>query len=359
MQIDRRSLLLSTLALAFPRITQAADERRYWPTRQWKQAKPEVLNVDPALLAQADQQVLASMPDVTGMVVVRGGYIVHERYFGTEYGKSDPVKVRSVTKSVTGTAIGIAVADGLISSLDATLGELIPDRIPDGADPLTPSITVRNLLTMTAGWQWDIGTDYQRLIASDDWAAYTLSQPVIYQPGTYYAYNSGGSHVLSVILSTVTEMSTADYVQDRIFTPLGIARPTWQQSPQGETVGGFGLELTPRNMAKFGLLALDGGRWEGKQIAPAEYMAAATSYQSAGDTTGYAAYGYQWWVGEAYGAPMYFALGFGSQYIYVAPDRDLVVVVVKGFEDPPPSVSFSRPLIENLILPAAFQGPVG
>lgn len=364
MSIDRRTLLLSTIALAFPAAARAQDdgsiERPYWPTERWKRDEAEDQQVDAALLAEADALVESRMPDVTGFVVVRGGYIVHERYWGGRYGRNDPVKIRSVTKSVTGALIGIALAEGHLDSLDRTLGELIPHKIPAGADPLTASVTVRHLLTMTAGWAWDIATDYQRLIASENWLEYTLGQPVAFEPGTVFAYNSGGSHVLSVILTEVTGRETADFAQEKLFSPLGIKRPVWQRSPQDEAVGGFGLELTPRNMAKFGYLHLNNGLWGDQRIIPADYVAAATSYQSTGDATGYAAYGYHWWVTEPYGMAAYFALGFGSQYLYVVPERDLVVVFVKGFDEPPPVVSISRPLIETYVIPAALpRGPVG
>ncbi|MCC6791595.1 MAG: serine hydrolase, partial [Thermomicrobiales bacterium] len=187
------------------------------------------------------------------------------------------------------------------------------------------------------------------------WVSYTLSQPVAYRPGTFYAYNSGGSHLLSVILSDITGQDIADFAQERLFSPLGIKRPTWQRSPKDEISGGFGLELTPRNMAKIGYLHLNSGVWNGEQIIPANYIAAATSYQATGDATGYAAYGYQWWVIDTGLYRAYFALGFGSQYVYVVPDLDLIVVVVKGFDDPPPVVSISRPFIETYVVPAAAE----
>ena len=335
MHISRRSFLLSTILLAVPEGTHAQNalaERSYWPTQKWKIDAPANQKVNDELLREADDWIEASMPDVTGFLIVRGGFIVHEHYFGEQYGRNDPVKIRSITKSVTGSLIGIALAEGLLTSLNQSLGELIPERIPETADPLTASITVRQLLTMTSGWQWDIATDYERLIASDDWLEYILSQPVAYTPGTFFAYNSGGSHVLSVVLSEVSGQATSDYAQEKLFSPLGIARPFWQDSPQGETVGGFGLELTARNLAKFGYLYLNGGKWDGKQIVPADYLAAATTYQSTGDSTGGAGYGYQWWISEPQGLAGYFALGFVGQYLYVIPERDLVVVVIKGFE---------------------------
>ncbi len=364
MHISRRTLLLSTLLAAIPEPTRAWQseqiERDYWPTQRWKIDAPANQKVDGDLLNEADELIAGAMPDVTGFVVVRGGYIVHEHYFGDLYGRSDPVKIRSITKSVVGTLIGAALADGYLTSLDQTLGELIPELIPAGADPLTETISVRNLLTMTAGWSWDISTDYERLIGSDDWVAYTLGQPVWYTPGSFFAYNSGGSHVLSVILSRITGMDTTDYAQERLFTPLGIARPTWQRSPQGDAVGGFGLELTPRNVAKLGFLYLNNGTWDGEQIVPADYVEQATTYQAEGDSTGYASYGYQWWVSQPAGIPSYFGLGFVGQYLYVIPDRDLVVVVLKGFEETPPVIGAPRPMIESVVINAATpKSPVG
>jgi CubicO group peptidase (beta-lactamase class C family) len=277
--------------------------------------------------------------------------VVFERYYGDRYGRTDPVKIRSITKSVVGTLIGIALAEGKLESLNGTIGELIPDRIPSDADPGTAGVSVRNLLTMTSGWAWDIGTDYQRLIASDDWVALTLGLPLAHEPGSFYAYNTGGSHILSVILAKIIGEDTADYAQRKLFDPLGIARPVWQRSPQDETVGGFGLELTPRDLAKLGYLYLNGGRWDRTRVVPAGYVRAATSYQSAGDSTGFAAYGYLWWVTEVAGLPSYFGLGFGGQYLYVVPALDLIAVMVAGFETPPP-VTIHRPLIENTIVPA-------
>jgi CubicO group peptidase (beta-lactamase class C family) len=307
--------------------------------------------MDLGLLQEAGRIVASEMPDVTGLLVIRHGYVVHEEYFGGEYGRNDPVKIRSITKSVVGTLIGIALAEKKLESLDQTIGELIPDRIPSTADSGTPGITLGHLLTMTSGWEWDIGSDYQRLIASRNWAALTLSLPIAFEPGTFYAYNTGGSHLLSVILAKATGQDTADYAQEKVFDPLGIARPTWQRSPQKETVGGFGLELTPRDLAKLGHLYLNDGQWEGKQIVPADYVRAATSYQSAGDSTGGASYGYQWWVDQVGGLPLFFGLGFGGQFLYVVPALDLIAVVVAGFETPPP-VTFHRPVIDNVIVPA-------
>lgn len=323
-----------------------------WPGREWSVVDPADVGMSSEGLELAHQTILAAYNDITGVVVVRGGEIAFERYYGSEYGQDDPVEIRSITKSVTGTLIGIAIDDGLLT-LDSTIGELIPDLIPANADPLTPGITVEQLLEMTSGLAWDISSDYQRLIAAKNWVQYTLSQPVVYEPGAIYAYNSGGSHVLAVIVEAVTGMDTIKYADTRLFGPIGINRPTWERSPQGEVIGGFGLALTCRDLARFGLLSLHGGRWNDGRIVSDEWFGAATSFQSSGDPTGYAAYGYQWWVIPESPYRAYFGLGYGSNYLYVAPDLDLIVVVLKGFEETAPNpVSIVRPLIEGSFLSA-------
>jgi CubicO group peptidase (beta-lactamase class C family) len=328
-----------------------AEER--WPTDDWEEASPEEVGLDADLLAQADQQMPIELPEHSALLVVRSGRLAFERYYGG-HERDRSLNVRSVTKGMTAALIGIALDDGLIDSLDQPLGELIPVRIPAGADPLTPTITVRHLLTMTSGWAWDIGADYATITASPNWAELTLGLPVAYEPGTFYAYNTGGSHLLSVILQVVTGQKAADFAAERLFPIVGIERRVWAESPQGESSGGFGLHLTAREMAKLGYLFLRGGRWEETQLVPADYVAAATSFQSAGDATGLAAYGFQWWITNVYGYHVFFALGYGSQYVYVVPELDLIVVAAVNRRLDPIELRPARPLIENLVVAAAL-----
>ena len=355
-------LALLLLVASMPVVTNASGaqadpvvpERSDWPTEGWRTTTPEAQGMDGGLLEEAGDRVPTELPDVSALLVVRHGRLVFERYYGG-VGPDDPIDVRSVTKSVTGALVGIALAEGDLEDLDQTVGELIPDRIPPGADPRTPSITLEHLLTMTSGLAWDATSDYQRLIASHDWIGLTLGLPVAYEPGTVFAYNSGGSHLLSVILAEATGQETADYAQDRLFDPLGIEPGEWDRSPQGETIGGFGLKLTPRDMAKLGELYLNGGRWDGEQIIPADYVLASTTQQSDGDATGGTPYGYQWWVTDASGSPAFYALGYGGQYIYVLPDLDLVVVIGAARRVPPEELRSPRYLIEDIIVPAAVN----
>lgn len=151
----------------------------------------------------------------------------------------------------------------------------------------------------------------------------------------------------------MTGDSTIRFADQRLFDPIGINRPRWQRAPvTGQAVGGFGLELTVRDVARFGLLALRKGEWDGERLVSNAWFDAATTYQASGDTTGYAAYGYHWWVITDGAYPAYFGLGFGSNYLYIVPALDLIVVVLKGFETPPSPVSIVRPLIEGYFVPA-------
>jgi CubicO group peptidase (beta-lactamase class C family) len=134
---------------------------------------------------------------------------------------------------------------------------------------------------------------------------------------------------------------------------MQIDRPAWRRSPEGIVSGGAGLELTPRDLARFGLLSLRDGQWNGEPLVPAGWFPEATRFHIQGDSTGYAGYGYQWWVIDYdNGFHAWFGLGFGSNYLYVVPAFDLVIVVLKGFETPPSPVSIVRPFIEGWILPA-------
>jgi len=332
-----------------PSLATAQTERGAWPTDGWGTAAPEDHGIDPAALAAVDARVPGETPDLSALLVIRHGYLVFEGSYN-DYDPEEPINIRSVTKSITGALIGIALAEGKLTSLEQTVGELIPERIPAGADPRVADITLEQLLTMTSGLAWDAGSDWPTLTASDNWVDLTLSQPIVGVPGETYVYNTGGSHLLGVIVEAVTGQQAEEYAQAQLFDPLGIEPGEWMQSPQDEPSGGSGLELTARDMAKVGYLFLNQGRWNGEQIVPEDFVQAATSYQSLGDATGaYANYGYQWWITATdAGYPAYFALGYGGQHIFVVPALDLVVVAAIERRVAPEELATPRFLIESI-----------
>ena len=145
---------------------------------------------------------------------------------------------------MTATLAGAARRQGLIDSIEARTEELIPSRIPRGADPLVAEITLWQWLTMTSALQWDASTDWRNLLAAPDWVAMTLGLPVVGIPGQTYVYNTGGSHVLGVIVAEAAGMPLEEYAQEALFDPLGITPGDWMRSPQGEVSAGSGLEMT-------------------------------------------------------------------------------------------------------------------
>jgi CubicO group peptidase (beta-lactamase class C family) len=326
---------------------QAAPD--YWPTEGWRVADPEEHGVDPFALDAVDARVPEEVPALSALLAARHGYIVFERYYGgQEPGR--PINVRSVTKSLTGTLAGAALRTGLLESLEQTVGETIPERVPRDADPRVFDVTLWQWLTMTSGLQWDAYGDWPRLLAAQDWVTMTLGLPVVGVPGQTYVYNTGGSHVLGVTVAKSAGMPLEEYAADTLFRPLGIAPGDWMRSPQGEVSAGSGLELTPRDMLKLGQLYLRNGEWDGEQIIGPEYAAAATTWQSAGDSTGaWAGYGYQWWITATdAGFPAYFALGYGGQHIFVVPGLDLVVVAAIARRLDPDELRTPRYLIESI-----------
>jgi len=353
--------LILTLS-ALPTAIAAQDDARpaVWPTDGWSEALPEERGMDSRLLAEADRRLQAEAPRLSALVVVRGGEIVFERNYG-DYQPHQPFHFWSVTKSITGIAVGLALEEGLIESLDQTLGELIPDRIPPGADPRVADITVEHLLTMTAGWAWDGTVNFARFAETDD-LDLMLSRPLVCDPGACFEYDSGSSNLLAYIVEQRAGELMVDYLQPRLFAPLGIARPSWLVTEDGANRGGGGAIMTPREMAKIGLLYLNGGAWDGKQVVSGEWVEVSTQPHASGVgylsgvNIGGGAYGYHWWVAESAGGPAFVAFGYGGQYIYVVPDLDLVVVTGYAEADPtrPDLQQRPRPVIEELIVPAAL-----
>jgi CubicO group peptidase (beta-lactamase class C family) len=353
-QASRRALLAgisgSALAAALGRPAKAQPASpEYWPTKGWQIADPAATGLDPAALAAVDARVPDETPDLSALLAIRHGYLVFERYYHGE-DPDTPINVRSVTKSVTGTLAGAARRQGRFTGLEQTVGEVIPDRIPADADPRVADVTLWQWLTMTSGLAWDAAGDWQRLLTAPDWVAMTLGLPVTGVPGQTYVYNTGGSHVLGVMVAAAVGKPLRAYAEETLFKPLGITAGDWMRSPQGEVCGGSGLELTPRDMAKLGFLYLQSGAWDGTRIVAPEYVAAATTWESAGDATGgWAGYGYQWWVTATNaGYPAYFALGYGGQHVFVVPALDLVVVAAIARRVDPSELKTPRYLIESI-----------
>lgn len=342
-----------------PGETPATAAGADWPTTGWTTAAPETHGLPADLAARIDQWVTQSTPLVTSLLVVRNGELVVDNHYGGA--RDQPFHIWSVTKSVTAMATGIAFREGLLTNLNQTLGDLIPERIPADVDPRVPETTLYQLLTSTAGWAWDGRINFRRHDETDN-LELMLRRPLAFDPGAGFEYDSTNSNLLSYIIQAQSGVTMADYLQPRMFDPLGIPVPEWTTMDQGETRGAGGLHISPGDVAKLGLLMLRDGAWDDQQILEPDWVAESTIAHASGTSSasgvnigGGGAYGYQWWIKEPLGTPAFYGNGYGGQTLYMVPDLDLMVVTaVAGTDESRPDLQQRvLPVIEDVIVPAA------
>lgn len=330
-----------------------------WPIERWPVAAPEAHGLPADLAAQVDAWQAQTAPLMTSFLVIHDGELIVDNHYNG-FTPDDTFHIWSVTKSVSSIATGIAFREGLLTDLGQTLGDLIPDRIPASADPRVWDITLYQLLTSTSGWAWDGRINFSRHDETDDLDA-MLARPLAFAPGEGFEYDSVNSNLLSYIVQVQSGVTMAEYLQPRMFDPMGIPQPEWIHMYQGETRGAGGLFLTPSDLAKIGYMMLREGEWAGEQILTPEWVAESTSAQASGTSSasgvnigGGGAYGYQWWVKEPYGIDSYYGNGYGGQTLYMVPDLNLIAVtgVAGTVVDRPDLQQPVIPIIEELVVPA-------
>jgi CubicO group peptidase (beta-lactamase class C family) len=290
----------------------------------------EAQNIDGQKLAEAYAQA-RQIEGMKCLLVARNGVLVAEEYFREDDGPESLHDVRSVTKSVTSALIGIAIEEGFIENVDQTLADYLIGSVADSIEKEKGQITLRQLLTMSCGLEWfEIGTysEYSNWITAPDQIEYILNKPMVTTPGTVFNYSDGAAHLVSVILTEATGMNALEFAGLYLFAPLDISGRPWRTDNRGYNLGGVALQITPRDMLKFGTLYLQNGVYDGKQVIAAEWVSASTqSHISTNNAVPYGPnYGYYWWTGRAYARDYYFANGYGGQFIVVVPGWNLVAV---------------------------------
>ena len=346
-----RAILLPGAAQAAPcEAPPASDDG-------WAVAAPGDMGIDPDRLCALVPRLEAwTEADIHAVLVVRHGKLVFEHYFagaderrGTLLGKVAHASdlrhdARSVTKSVTALVLGIALGQGMIKG---DLDTPVLDLLPAYAELRTPEkalITLRHLLTMSAGLAWDEDMPYSdprnseiQMDSAPDPVRFVLSQPVAAPAGEVYNYSGGGATLIAALLKQATGRPLDVLAQDLLFTPLGIADVEWYRHPSGEPVAASGLRLRPRDFAKLGQLVLAHGAWQENQVVPAEFIAQATAPQING--RGLYFYGFQFWLGRSFvnGREIDWvaAVGLGGQRIFIAPALDLVAALLSHLNSPP------------------------
>ena len=353
-------LIIFCLLVFLPRISDCKQPptRDYWPTNEWKTSTPEVQGMDPTKLMIADEFIKERLPDAFSLLVVRNGYLVFEQYYswGSVYRQS---VVHSVTKSVTSALIGIALEKGYLKSIDQKLMEFFPEYITAHSNPRKKEITIRHLLTMSAGFSWDDrGASMQEWYFSSDWIKGAIQRPQVDDPGNVFTYNSSISHLLSAILMKSTKTSTLDFARKNLFEPLGITSALWHTDPKGYHIGGFGLSLPARDLAKIGFLYLNKGYWDGEPIVPEAWVKESTEQKIQGyghPVYGRFGYGYQWWVKEVDDCKSFRAWGRRGQYIVVVPELDLVIAVTSNSQLPNPPTSIHYTPLFDLVAASVIR----
>lgn len=230
---------------------------------------------------------------VLGVVVTQDGE-EKAKYLWDEEGRRN---IYSASKSFTSCAVGFAVQEGLLS-LDEKLVDAFADDLPENVSENLAKATVKDLLTMCLGQgEAHLMAGQRPLYTEEDWVKMSLAIPFVYEPGTHFVYNNVGPYLAGILVMRRSGcQNLVDYLMPRLFRPLGIWRPTWEYDPKGQTFGAGGLFLTLSELHKLGLLYLQNGCWNGKQLLPESWILESTKKQVENDLDSYG-YGYLFWGG--------------------------------------------------------------
>ena len=354
-------------------VAAAAAAQTPWPTTRWTTTTPAAVGLNAAVLDSIDAEVKAGRHGyVDRILVIRRGRIAYDRRYRHDYARihADSARVntaltthdltgpynyfnawwhpyyrrgdlhtlQSVTKTVTSIVIGTAVTRGDFPSIDTPVLSFFDTGTVANLDARKRRMTVRHLLTMTAGIDWDEAKPYGdttntaiALEGSYDWVRFTIDRPMSEEPGTRFNYNSGASELLAHVFRRATGIDIEEYAARHLFAPLGIADWHWKRTPAGLVDTEGGLYLTSEDQAKLGYLFLHGGTWDGKAVVSPEWVrASVTPAVATGPSPAAPRYGLKWWL---YRNPrdstrfVWGGSGFGGQFPLVIPEDDMVVVV--------------------------------
>ena len=294
---------------------------------------------------------LAKHPTLFSVLILRGDRLVVERYFQDE-DPSHARNIQSATKSILSALVGIAIREGYIESIDQPAASLFPSLFTTVEDTRMLDITLRHLLTMTPGFPAEDPSKGLSLNLLAGIVATTLAT----EPGSTFDYNSISSHMVSAVLAEITRMSTCSFACHYLFEPIGITVDNWSRDATGVHVGSACLYLTPRELARFGLLYLNHGLWNGRQIVPSDWIKESTTRQIHAPGNHGWDYGFYWWLTTIGGHETFIASGYGGQTILVLPDLDLAVVTTGDSSVATEGIPIT-PFVRDFVIPS-IQAPL-
>jgi CubicO group peptidase (beta-lactamase class C family) len=295
----------------------------------WNIATPESVGMDPQALAAIHDELL--LPErfvgALGFLVIKDGKLVFETYLRSLADRDHVHHLQSTTKSVTSLVFGIGRDQGWLPAVDTTLCSILPDECV-GLEPRKQTITLDELLTMRSGLTFS-----NDVFSVEMWVdkpahpiRYILDKPLFADPGTLFKYRDADPQLVGYAMQRLAGRNEESLGREFLFGPLGITDYYWDYGAQGETMAAHGLHLRPRDLAKIGQLALDGGVWNGTHVVSQAWLDVSTVKQVQPDGHERLGYGYYWWtVPEAGGFSTW---GHGGQYAFVIPAKRMVLVLV-------------------------------
>jgi len=367
-------------------VCAAEAQQGDWPT-----ATPKSVGLDEKALAAFDAELASGKyGNVDGLTIIRHGKLVFDKRYPHDYDKiyaedakkqsplnahdgtgpynyynawwhpwyqrGDLHTLQSVSKTITSIIIGVARTRGDFPDIDTPVLKFFDESKVQNVDDRKRRMTIRHLLTMSAGFDWNEGLPYSdpkntgtQMEASPDWMEYTINRPMAFEPGKTYAYNSGATQILAHVFHAATGKDIEEYAAQYLFAPLGIKQYYWKRSPSGLVDAEGGIYLRPRDLAKLWYLFLKNGNWEGKQIVSPEWVKESVKPQMEVAPT--AKYGLKWWLypyGKDNSMMAWAGSGFGGQRPLVLPEYDMVAVYTAWNVNPGPGLR-TKDSIDRLI----------
>ena len=317
-----------------------------------KHASLSAVGMDPVAISELSAQISSNVfPNIHSLLIYKNDKLVFEKYFPgrdqiwgkdlgvIEHSSSDLHDVRSISKSIVSACIGIAIAQGKIKSVDQKIFEFF-DEYAELNTGMKKQLSIKHLLTMTSGLEWNEDVPYDnpenseiQMSFSDDPVKFILSRPLVAEPGTEWNYNGGTTELLSVILERTTGKKVDQFASEFLFKPLSIGKFEWTKFPgTDQPAAASGLRLRSRDLLKFGILYLNKGSWNDKQIVPEDWVNQSFQTSIARPKSG--GYGYQFWTISdtinQHQINLIAAVGNGDQRIYFDETNHLLVVTTAG-----------------------------
>ncbi|MFX1276668.1 MAG: serine hydrolase domain-containing protein [Promethearchaeota archaeon] len=375
------SIVLIAL-FSYPVVANPVFKYNYFPSDDWETTTPEAQRMNSTVLEEMYEYISDNSVNFQSMLIIRNGYIIEETYLfngsrvpGNVYVAPfddyvlDQIRydrlhhIWSATKSITSLLVGIAIEMGFIESVDQTFFEIFPDKWnPIYGNESKKDITIEHLLTQTSGFNWTELEDAFYIWPALGYSLdYILTKPLVAEPGSVFNYNTGNQELLAAILQRTTGMKLSEFARQYLFEPIGIEDNDWEWDespwPWGSvdlaniTHGGFGIYMTPRAMARIGLLCLNEGQWGCKHVIPEDWIETSIEpHVTEGIFDPTKDYGYLWWLSSNY----YAASGFAGQRIIVIPEHDIIVVITAEILDvitPVFDITINNYIIEAVLPP--------